>query len=199
MLLSDRIAKPAETVSEPVVIPETAELPENGVDPKYQKARYDQAKEELQIGRHGPKEEKALDDPLGTAIKAFYNIEEIPANIDMSNPKVLITPQLFLCLIAKDKVTNEDLWTSRQMDGGLPSIIKVRYIPPNQLCTLENPPKCSKTAGKVITLSLSRGTLALRARHIYYICGSGFRSSGCSVWACPPHELRLFLSCALLT
>ena len=80
------------------------------------------------VAKLPPKEEKALDDPLGTAIKAFYNIEEIPANIEMSNPKVLITPQLFLCLIAKDKVTNEDLWTSRQMDGNYIMHLRAKYI-----------------------------------------------------------------------
>ena len=75
-----------------------------------------------------PKVDEKVDDPLGTAIKAFYNIDELPTNIEMSNPKVLITPQLFLCLIAKDKVTSEDLWTSRQLDGNYILHLRAKYI-----------------------------------------------------------------------
>ena len=72
--------------------------------------------------------DKVLEDPLQVALKAKYNIEEFPTNMEMTNPQVLISPQLHLCLIAKDKVILEDLWTTREMDGNYILHLRAKYI-----------------------------------------------------------------------
>ena len=58
------------------------------------------------------------DDPLLIEVAAYYNLEDLDKlNLEMNNPKIVLSAQVWHLLIAKDKLVAEDLWTSRGLDG----------------------------------------------------------------------------------
>jgi len=74
-----------------------------------------------------PKEKEKEKDPLEQALMTRYLFEESPT-IQISNPKVLLSAPLWLLLIAKDKVTPEDLITSRGLEGAYLYALRAAYI-----------------------------------------------------------------------
>ena len=74
------------------------------------------------------KTKKEHTDPLVVCVMDYYVIEDIPIHVEMQNTQVLLTPQLWILLIAKDNVVTEDLWTTRNMDGAYIMLLRQRFI-----------------------------------------------------------------------
>ena len=73
----------------------------------------------------GEKTEKT--DPLQQALMDRYLFEEVPT-LKITNPKVLLSPPLWLLLIAGDKVTSEDLTTSRGLEGAYVTALRSSFM-----------------------------------------------------------------------
>ena len=72
------------------------------------------------------KEEKEQQDPLVTALMERYLFDAVPT-LELSNPKVLLSCSLWLLLIAKDKLTMEDLFTSRKLEGAYLQALRASF------------------------------------------------------------------------
>jgi len=70
----------------------------------------------------------ATEDPLLKALMERYLFKEEVPTLEISNPKVLLSPPLWLLLIAKDKLTQEDLLTSRKLEGAYIQALRAAYI-----------------------------------------------------------------------
>ena len=71
----------------------------------------------------------AKEDPLLVEIEATYNLTDLEKiNLEVSNPKVLLSAEIWLLLIAKEKLVAEDLWTSRCLDGAYIMQLRLQLI-----------------------------------------------------------------------
>ena len=69
------------------------------------------------------------EDPLLVEIEATYNLTDLEKlNLELSNPKVLLSAEIWLLLIAKEKLVPEDLWTSRCLDGAYIMQLRLQLI-----------------------------------------------------------------------
>lgn len=68
------------------------------------------------------------EDPLLKALMERYLLKEEVPTLELTNPKVLLSPPLWLLLIAKDKLTQEDLLTSRRLEGAYIQALRAAYI-----------------------------------------------------------------------
>jgi len=70
----------------------------------------------------------STEDPLFKALTERYLLKEDVPTLELTNPKVLLSPPLWLLLIAKDKLTLEDLLTSRKLEGAYIQALRAAYI-----------------------------------------------------------------------
>ena len=69
------------------------------------------------------------EDPLLIEIAATYSLEDLEKiNLEINNPKVVLSAEIWLLLIVKEKLTSEDLWTSRGLDGAYMMQLRQKMI-----------------------------------------------------------------------
>jgi len=69
----------------------------------------------------------STDDPLVVALRERYLFTDVPS-LEPTNPKVLLSPPIWILLIAKEKLTHEDLTTSRKLEGAYVQALRSSYI-----------------------------------------------------------------------
>ena len=69
------------------------------------------------------------EDPLLIEIAAVYSLEDLEKiNLEITNPKVILSAEIWILLIVKEKLVSEDLWTSRGLDGAYMMQLRLKLI-----------------------------------------------------------------------